>query len=107
MERSLSERITRRRFKEFLERLWLALFMVPRIARAQGCCFNVYIDCTTYYTPDCPGSGGFFAADDDYEPVCYAQGLGGCGAFCSLGCACCDYFQVTCTGLCCGMIEYY
>ena len=113
MKKFFREQMTRRRFREIVERLWLGLFLVPKMAKA-ACCPNVYIDCTLWYTGNCssncgcPPGWGFFVGDDFNEPYCYIQGVGSC-CWCVSegGCSACDAFQVTCTGYCCGAIEYF
>lgn len=109
MKNFVLQKVSRRKFTEIMERLWLALFLVPPGAKA-ACCSNVYVDCTAWTTGDCwgPYTSGFFAADDFNEPLCYPQLEGGC-AWCSTdaGCIACDQYYVTCTGICCGSLEYF
>lgn len=58
MKKFLIDQMTRRKFKDLIERFWLAVFLVPRVAKAQ-CCFNVYIDCQTTTRPIATAMLGF------------------------------------------------
>ncbi len=108
MKKFLMEQITRRRFGQIVERLWFALFLVPRMARAQNCCFNVYIDCGWYEgAPNCTGSWGFFAADDYSVPqlraAYYVESCGWCVT--DGGCSWCNEYWLWVYGICCGYYE--
>jgi hypothetical protein len=113
VKKFLLEQMTRRRFREIVERLWLGLFLIPRLAKAD-CCPNVYVDCTVWVSANCSAScgcydaWGFFAADDQNQPACAPRGTGTC-CWCASegGCSACDAFQITCTGFCCGIMTYY
>ena len=113
MRQVFSAMMTRRMFKTIFQRAWFLLFMVPWKAKAQLCCFSVWVNCQNPgggclgCGQTCSNTDGLFAYDDDYNPSIYYGILGISCIFCQDGCSCCDAVKVTAYGVCCGTLSAY
>lgn len=98
--------LSRRAFEGLFEKLWLVLFMMPWKAEAQGCCVNYFIDCSLAGYSNCDSTYGFFAGNEpNTGPPYISYAYYGACIYCTSGCTCCAYVDVTAEGFCCGHIE--
>ena len=102
MQNVIYSMLDRRVMTGIVSRLWLLLFFTPWRARAQDCvngCPSTYVECV----PPCAGSWGQFVAGC---PVGSLQWSSAC-VYCVVGCAPCNYSQLSGLAACYGIIYYW